>query len=91
MSRHTREKRKLQKPKQEAQINDEKTVFDVIALLSGADINTKPNMAKFLKDYVKCITGNTVKKPEFYPIFDMPINKWFVKFLDGHELIFDIG
>ena len=48
-------------------------------------------MAKFLKDYVKCITGNTVKKPEFYPIFDMPINKWFVKFLDGHELIFDIG
>ena len=90
MSRHTKEKRKIQKQKIEAQIKEEKTTFDVIALLNTVNTDTKPNMAKFLKDYVKCIGGNPSRKPIFYPTFELYINKWFVKFFDDHELILDM-
>ena len=89
MSRHTKEKRKIQKRKLEAQIKEEQTVFDVLGLLETENTETKPNMAKFLKNYVKIIAGNPVSKPMFYPVLEMPINKWFVQFMDEHELIFD--
>ena len=90
MSRHTKEKRKKQQLKKEAEVKEEKIVFDVFYLLKHENLDTKPNMAKFLKSYVKCITGCPKTKPSFYPSFDLEITKWFVKFLDGHELIFNL-
>ena len=48
-------------------------------------------MAKFLKEHVKCISGNPVIKPEFYPSFELLINKYFVKFFDDHELIINLS
>lgn len=48
-------------------------------------------MAKFLKEHVKYIRGNPVTKPEFYPAFELPVNKYFVKFLDDHELIINLS
>lgn len=47
-------------------------------------------MAKFLKSYVKSITGCPKAKPTFYPAFELEISKWFIKFLDGHEIIVDV-
>lgn len=91
MSRHTKEKRKKQKQKLEAEIKEERKVFDVFGLLKGWNIDTKPNMAKFLKEHVKYIRGNPVTKPEFYPAFELPVNKYFVKFLDDHEFIINLG
>lgn len=64
-------------------------MFDVFDLLRHENLDTKPNMAKFLKDYVKSITGFPKVKPMFYPAFELDISKWFIKFLDGHELIVD--
>ena len=90
MSRHTKEKRKKQQLKKEAEVKEEKIVFDVFYLLKHENLDTKPNMAKFLKSYVKCITGCPKTKPSFYPTFELEITKWFVKFLDGHELIFNV-
>ena len=48
-------------------------------------------MAKFLKEHVKCISGNPVIKPEFYPSFELLINKYCVKFFDDHELIINLS
>lgn len=48
-------------------------------------------MAKFLKSYVKCITGCPKVKPTFYPAFELEISKWFIKFLDGHEIVVDMA
>ena len=67
MSRHTKEKRKKQKLKKEAEVKEEKLVFDVFSLLQSENMDTKPNMAKFLKSYVKCISGCPIAKPNFYP------------------------
>ena len=90
MSRHTKEKRKKQQLKKEAEVKEEKIVFDVLDLLKHENLDTKPNMAKFLKTYVKSITGSLKTKPAFYPVFEIEVTKWFVKFLDGHELIFNL-
>lgn len=91
MSRHTKEKRKKQKQKLEAEIKEEQKVFDIFGLLKSWNIGTKPNMAKFLKEHVKYISGNPVIKPVFYPAFELLINKYFVKFLDDHELIINLS
>lgn len=48
-------------------------------------------MAKFLKEHVKCISGNPVIKPEFYPSFELLVNKYFVKFFDDYELIINLS
>ena len=88
MSRHTKEKRKKQQLKKEAEVKEEKIVFDILHLLKHENLDTKPNMAKFLKGYVAQIVGLPKVKPAFYPVFDLVISKWFVKFLDGHELIY---
>ena len=91
MSRHTKEKRKKQKQKLEAEIKEEQKVFDVFGLIKSWNIDTKPNMAKFLKEHVKCISGNPAIKPEFYPSFELLVNKYFVKFFDDHELIINLS
>lgn len=86
----TKEKRKKQQLKKEAEVKDDKLVFDVFSLVQNENLDTKPNMAKFLKNYVKCITGCPKVKPTFYPAFELDIFKYFVKFFDGHELIIDL-
>lgn len=86
----TKEKRKKQQLKKEAEVKDDKPVFDVFSLVQNENLDTKPNMAKFLKNYVKCITGCPKVKPTFYPAFELDIFKYFVKFFDGHELIVDL-
>lgn len=88
--RSTKEKRKKQQLKKEAEVKDDKLVFDVFSLVQNENLDTKPNMAKFLKNYVKCITGCPKVKPTFYPAFELDIFKYFVKFFDGHELIIDL-
>ena len=90
MSRHTKEKRKKQQLKKEAEVKEERIVFDVFSLLQNENYFTKPNMAKFLKSYVKCITGYPKSKPVFYPMPELDISKYFVKFFDGHEFIVDM-
>ena len=89
MSRHTKEKRKKQKLKLEAEVKKDKIVFDVLSLLKNELLDTKPNVAKFLKQYVNCITGCPKLKPTFYPVFELQITKYFIKFFDGHEIIFN--
>lgn len=89
MSRHTKEKRKKQKLKLEAEVKKDNLVFDVLSLLKTELLDTKPNIAKFLKQYVKSITGCPKVKPTFYPVFELRITKYFIKFLDGHEIVFD--
>ena len=86
----TKEKRKKQQLKKEAEVKDDKLVFDVFSLVQNENLDTKPNMAKFLKNYVKRITGCPKVKPTFYPAFELDIFKYFVKFFDGHELIIDL-
>lgn len=62
----------------------------MIYLLRTEQLDTKPNFAKFLKERVKEIRGLTTSKVAYYPAFDYELSKVFVKFLDGHELIFDL-
>lgn len=92
MSRHTKEKRAKAKEKAQAQIKEDNVKFDVIQLLKTNQLDTKPNMGKFLKQYVKLIRGlNSNSKISFYPSYEFSISKVFVKFLDGHELIYDMN
>jgi len=58
--------------------------------LRTEQLDTKPNFAKFLKTYVKEIRGLMPNKVSYYPFFHFELSKVFVKFLDEHELIFDL-
>lgn len=53
-------------------------------------LDTKPNMAKFFKEHVEMIRGANNGKIKFYPNFKYELTKVFVRFLDGHELIYDM-
>lgn len=95
MSRYTKAKRAKQKEKKlekaQADLKENQVKFDIITLLMNEQIDTKPNLGKFLKQYVKmirCLNQNS--KICFYPNFSYEMSKVFVKFLDGHELIFDM-
>ena len=46
-------------------------------------------MAKFLKEHVSSIHTLNWSKISFYPSFKYEATKISVRFLDGHELIFD--
>jgi len=59
-------------------------------LLKTEQLDTKPNMAKFFKQYVEMIRCYNNGKIKFYPNFKYELSKVFVKFLDGHELIYDM-
>ena len=86
-----RQKRKEKKRKDlEAKLAEEKVKFDVLKLLKEQQLDTKPNMAKFLKEHVEMIRGLCQNKIKFYPNFKYELSKVFVKFLDGHELIYDM-
>lgn len=89
MSRHKKDKKIKQKQKLENIVKEEQKKFNILELLSNERQDSKPNLGKFLSEYVKdirCFNGNKI---QFYPVFRYDIAKVFVKFLDGHELIFD--
>lgn len=87
-----RQKRKEKKRKElEAKLIEEKVKFDIIKLLEVEQLDTKPNMAKFLKEHVEMIRGFCSNKIQFYPTFKYQLSRIFVKFLDGHELIYDMN
>lgn len=89
MSKNKKDKKKKKKQKQVEQIQTEKTCFDIISLLKTQQLDTKPNMAKFLDQYVEYIRGLVSNsKIVFYPTFQYEITKVFVKFLDSHELLY---
>lgn len=89
MSKNKKDKKKKKKQKQVEQVQTEKTCFDIISLLKTQQLDTKPNMAKFLDQYVEYIRGLVSNsKIVFYPTLQYSITKIFVKFLDGHELLY---
>ena len=96
MSKTSRKAEKRQKRKErkraelQKKIQEEEVKFDVMYLLRTEQLDTKPNFAKFLKERVKEIRGLTTSKVVYYPAFDYELSRVFVKFLDGHELIFDL-
>ena len=92
MSRHTKEDKRARRRRElEAGVKGEETVFDVFRLLAEENTETKPNMAKFLKGYVKSVSGHQWSKPVFWPPSGPDIAKYFVRFLDGHELMADMS
>lgn len=50
-----RARREKKREQLEKKLSDEKVEFDVIRLLERENIDTKPNMAKFLKEYVQVV------------------------------------
>ena len=89
MSKNKKDKKKKKKQKQVEQVQTEKTCFDIISLLKTQQLDTKPNMAKFLDQYVEYIRGLVSNsKIVFYPTLQYEITKVFVKFLDSHELLY---
>lgn len=91
MAKNKKLKKEKKKQKQAEKLQQELTKFDVIKLLKTNQLDTKPKTAQFLNKYVKNITAVISNgKVQFYPILSYSIPKIFVKFLDGHELIYQI-
>ena len=62
---------------------EEKECFDVKKLLKTEKYDTKPNMAKFLKTYIKSIRIFIKEaKVELYPKISYDISKILIKFKD---------
>lgn len=72
------------------ELEEDKVKYNVISLLKTEQLDTKPNMAKFLKQYVQMIRCCNNGKIQFYPAFGYDLSKVFIKFLDGHELVYDM-
>ena len=84
-----KKQKQKQKQKQLEQVQSEQKKFDVIELLKTEHLDTKPNFAKFLNTYVERISAVVSNgKTQFYPILHYTLPKVFVKFLDGHELMY---
>ena len=79
-SKLERKEKKQQRKQQEVQEN--KVVFDVIALLKSNNMDTKPNFAKFLETYVRDIRMCIGGKVQFFPSLKYEARKVFVTFLD---------
>ena len=84
MSRKKKDKKKSLKTNENVEENPK---LDIIFLLKNELMDTKPNMAKFLKTYVKLIRVFTGNKIEMYPQYHYDISKIFVTFNDNHQLI----
>ena len=68
----------------------EQVKFNIVQLLKTKRQDSKPNLGKFLKDYVKEIHSSDSGKITFYHNFKYDSSRIFVRFLDGHELIYDM-
>ena len=92
MSRHTKDKvwKEKQRQKLQEELNKEQIKFNILQLLKTERQDSKPNLSKFLKGYVKEIRCSNSSKISFYPSFKYDLSKIFVRFLDGHELIYDM-
>ena len=92
MSRHTKDKvwKENQRQKLQEELNKEQIKFNIVQLLKTERQDSKPNLGKFLKGYVKEIRCSNLGKISFYPSFKYDLSKIFVRFLDGHELIYDM-
>lgn len=92
MSRHTKDKARKEKQRQKLQeeLQEEQVKFNIVQLLKTERQDSKPNLGKFLKDYVKEIRCSDSGKITFYPNFKYDLSQIFVRFLDGHELIYDM-
>ena len=89
MSQRKKDKKQKKKERQAEQAKSEKACFDIVQLLSTEQIDTKPNLAKFLDTYVKDIHASIgSSKISFYPNYRYELAKLFVRFLDGHELVY---
>lgn len=91
MSRHTKEKKNRNKAKHikcESLMKECQLQFDIMFLLRTSALNLKPNLAKFIQRYVKSIRGFNANNIQFYPEFKYTVEKVFVRFLDGHELLY---
>lgn len=65
--------------------------FDIMHLLEHEKLDSKPNMAKFLNDYVsRIIVANAIGKIKMYPTYGYDIWKVMVYFFDDHSLICDM-
>lgn len=84
-----RDKKRRRAEKAEAEVRERQEVFDVFRLLREENTETKPNMGKFLKQYVKDVRAVVVGLASFYPSFSFKTTRVFVMFLDGHELMYD--
>ena len=88
MSKRKKDKKQQKKQKQLEQVKSSHQVFDVIEILNSQKLDTKPNVTKFLNQYVGCITAVvSTGKVQCYPKIKYALSKVFVKFLDGHELV----
>ena len=59
-------KERTQKKKQEI-VQEQKEVYDVIALLKSQPLDTKPNVARFLETYVRDVRVCVAGKIQFFP------------------------
>ena len=90
MSKNKKDKKQKKKQKQLEKIQAENKKFDIFGLLKNEQLDTKPNFAKFLDQYVERIAA-VIKngKIQFYPVEECSLTKVLVMFLDKHELIYD--
>lgn len=92
MSQRKKDKKQKKKERQAEQAKSEKVCFDIVQLLSVEQIDTKPNLAKFLDTYVEDIHASIgSSKISFYPNYRYELAKLFVRFLDGHELVYIVN
>ena len=90
-----KKKRRKEKKQQELQKKLESTEsnakLDVLKLVAEEKLETKPDVAQFLKSYVLRVKA-FVKDgfEQCWPVQRRVVSKAFVKFLDGHELIWNI-
>ena len=90
MSKSKKDKKQKKKQKQLEKVQAENKKFDIIGLLKNEQLDTKPNFAKFLDQYVERIAAVVNNgKIEFYPTLKYKLPKILVRFLDGHELSYE--
>lgn len=88
MSKSKKDKKQKKKEKQQAEVQQSNEKFDILWLLEHEKLDSKPNMAKFLNDYVARIeASNMIGKIKMYPTYGYEIFKIYVYFFDDHSLI----
>ena len=90
MSKSKKDKKEKKKQKQLQKLQQNTQKFDILDLIRTEQIDTKPNFAKFLDQYVERISVVVDNgKIQFYPTVRYSFPKILVRFLDKHELIYD--
>ena len=84
-------RKELERRLQESQTAEEKEEikYNIIELLRTERQDSKPNLAKFLKEYVHDIRTSFDTKVQFWPSLKYKITRVYVRFFDGHMLIWN--